>query len=206
MHVGAFSECRFWLVFWLVLAGCKLTVPILFESFLDTIIIILPPLFASGFIFSDCDIIFRCRPQGSHRAPLVRVFQIRPLLQCRETCSVLCGFPRASSPFWCYTNATINASIFRFMSVHPVYPFFRLSICVSSQGRHHPYLVPSLLSKPEVHLNKSTSIAIAEITSVRIIRIRAVTHLLFNVLKVILAHLTELKLLLRFPCIRFNAH
>ncbi len=158
VHVGASAECQFRLV----LAGCMLTAPISFESFLDTIIIILPPLFASGFIFSDHDIIFHCRPQGPHLAPLVLVLQICPLLQCCETCSMPCGFLCVPSPFWCYPNATVSAFIFRFTSVRPVYPFFHLSFCVSSQGRHHPYLVPSLLSKAAVLLNKSTSIAIAE--------------------------------------------
>ncbi len=107
-----------------VLAGCMPTAPILFESFLDTIFSILPPLFTSGFIFSDRDIIFRCRPQGPHRAPLVPVFRIRPLSQCREICSGRAGFRACHPPFLCYPNATISASIFRFMSHHPVYPFF----------------------------------------------------------------------------------
>ncbi len=120
VHVGAFSECQFRLV----LAGCMPTAPISFESFLDMIIIILPLLFASGFIFSNRDIIFHCRPQGLHHAPLVRVFQICPLLQRRETCSVPYRFPCASSPFWCYPSATISASIFRFTLFRPVYPFF----------------------------------------------------------------------------------
>ncbi len=159
MHVSAFAECRFWLV----LAGCMPTAPISFESFLDTIISILPPLFASGFIFSDRDIIFHCRPQGPHHALLVRVFQIRPLLQCREICTVPCGF-RACCLFFDVTpmQPLVHPYFGLCQSVRSTRFFFHLSICVSGQERHHPYLVPSLSSKAPVLLNKSTSIAIAK--------------------------------------------
>ncbi len=49
VHVGAFAECQFQLVFQLVLAGCMPTAPILFESFLDTIFSTSPPYYVSGF-------------------------------------------------------------------------------------------------------------------------------------------------------------
>ncbi len=139
------------------------TAPISFESFLDTIISILPPLFASGFIFSDCDIIFHCRPQGPHHAFLVSVFQIHPLLQRRKISSVPCGFPLSAIPLFGVTpmRPLVHPYFGLCQSVRSAH-FFRLSICVSGQGRHHPYLVPSLSSKATVLLNKSTSIAIAE--------------------------------------------
>ncbi len=83
---------------------------------------------------------------------------------CGDAELVLCraGFSACRPLFWCYPNATICASIFRFTSVRPVYEVFHLSIYVSSQERHHPYLVPLLLSKAADLLNRSTSIAITE--------------------------------------------
>ncbi len=49
VHVGAFAECQFWLASWLVLAGCMPTAPILFESFLDTIVSLSTTVYACKF-------------------------------------------------------------------------------------------------------------------------------------------------------------